>query len=181
MINVPAQRDLQVLKLSNSLISDSCGENVMPATVRTVQGSVQANRQDHSQMVTLNYSHFNKFLSAAAALKVILVKSSYQHFCNFCVHFCTLFLLCCLNLSVMKKGEKKEEKTTITLTKHQHLLSWCGHHSDVSLEGPFLTGEGWWWQWWGGGGGGGVLLKDRREELDRRGLLGLGLLEAGVW
>ena len=92
MINVPAQRDLQVLKLSNSLISDSCGENVMPATVRTVQGSVQANRQDHSQMVTLNYSHFNKFLSAAAALKVILVKSSYQHFCNFCVHFCTLFL-----------------------------------------------------------------------------------------
>ena len=93
--NVPALRDLQELKLPNSLILDSCGENVMPVTVRTVQGSVQADRQDHSQMVTLHYSQFNKFLSAAAALKVKLVKSLYQHFCNFCV--CILvFCFCCV-------------------------------------------------------------------------------------
>ena len=31
-----------------------------------------------------------------------------------------------------------------------------------------------------GVGGGGVLLRNGREELERKGLLGLGLLEAGV-
>ena len=49
-----------------------------------------------------------------------------------------------------KKGEKKKK---ITITKHQHLLSWCGHHSDVFLEGPFLTGERGGVAVEGGGGG----------------------------
>ena len=179
MINVPAQRDLQVLKLSNSLISDSCGENVMPATVRTVQGSVQANRQDHSQMVTLNYSHFNKFVSAAAALKVILVKSSYQHFCNFCVHFCTVFVVLLKSQCSEKRGKnRRKNNNNINKTSASFKLVWspfrCLFGGSFFDRGRVVVAVV-------GGGGGGVLLRDRREELDRRGLLGLGLLEAGVW